>query len=344
MTNGNVMALILAIIVFGYLGIHEPASTSPTVVASASEQNEHPLTAKVLQDFPFFSPVLPAPTETETTTPSPVHRDGNIVQSGGPARTTSVIQSGGDSANTVPEFTVESKAALLVDESGASLYAKNQNKIFPIASLTKLMTAIVAIDRAELHDIVMISEQAIETEGDVVGFRAGEEFSISNLVSAMLIPSSNDAAIALEEYFLEKNTDLVSAMNEKAKEIGMTKTHFKNPSGLDEEGHASTAYDLSLLVRYTLNDKKYDSLWETSRLQSAEIISKNIGESHHLESSNKLLGEVPDIYGGKTGKTQNAGECIALIMERNGKKYIGIILGSTNRFEEMKNLLALIKE
>ena len=272
----------------------------------------------------------------------------------------------------VPDLNISAKSAIsvFVDSQGKEsvLFQKNESEKLPIASLTKLMTALVALDIYELSDKVKISKEAIEQEGEEVGLKVGEILSVNELLHIMLIESSNDAAYALATRAPARGEDeplgsaptraparggermreegFVDLMNLEAEHnVGLNPetTHFINSTGLDprdasQETNYSTARDLAKLAKYLLQYKP----------EILKILSqKENGTFHyHLENTNELLGEIEGIIGGKTGYTKRAGGCLLLILKgpRKDTFLINVILGSKDRFEEMKQLINWTKE
>ena len=254
------------------------------------------------------------------------------------------------------DINIDAKAAISIkidkDNNEIVLFEKNSQEILLIASLTKLMTALVVFDLDEtynLFDLITVNKESVDQEGsskykDLI---AGEKISIENLVYIMLLESSNDAAFALTIPIGEKN--FVDLMNLYAKKIGLNNTFFVNPTGLEpdnpkEPKNYSTAQDLSKLAGYIL--RKYPGIFEFTNNQSRKIINED-GSIHHiiLENTNKLLAEVPEIIGGKTGSTPQAGGCLLLVLKdpNSSDYYINVILGSEERFVEMLKLIAPIQ-
>lgn len=221
-----------------------------------------------------------------------------------------------------------------------SLYDKNYKKVMPIASLTKIMTALVVLENKSLDETVTISPRAMEAFGDKKGLAVGEKIRLEDLLHVMIIDSNNTAAVALAEHTGGSVENFVDLMNKKAEALGLKDTEFVNPTGLDaagEENH-STAYDLAQLTDYALGKNK---IWEISRMQTATVFSLDKKQTHYVESTDELLGQMGNIYGGKTGYTIDAGECLVLISETADKRHkvISVVLNAENRFAETKKLV-----
>ncbi len=235
-------------------------------------------------------------------------------------------------------LSIDAKAALVLDVStGRNLYQKNIQQRLPIASLTKIMTAIIVWERLKPDDVVTVAPTAMKVDGERQDLYKGEQLTVRSLMELMLIRSSNDAAYALRDFAKQQGIDLIAEMNEKASELGMRSTHFTDPAGLDDAAY-STAEDLGKAVKYAL---QYDAIWNVSRQPSATIQSVDGRILHEVQSTDQLLGVLSDIIGGKTGYTDGALGCMILIVNAShgDNKIIGIVLGSTARFEAMKDMV-----
>ena len=234
---------------------------------------------------------------------------------------------------------LDAKAAVVYDfQADRNLFQKNINQKLPVASLTKIMTAVVAWEHLNPNEDVTVRPSAVKVDQEKQDLHSQETISVSNLMQLMLIKSSNDAAYALRDHAKIRNIDLVAAMNEKAAELGMINTRFTDPAGLDDEAY-STAADMVKLVRYAL---RYSAIWNFSREQTAVIVSADGEFSREIKSTNQLLGVLSDIVGGKTGYTDRALGCMILVVAApndSSDKIISIILGSRERFTDMKKLV-----
>ncbi len=248
---------------------------------------------------------------------------------------------------TIPEPEISSGAAICVEvnESGQEkiLFKKNNDQKLSIASLTKLMTALVVLENEnyDLSQVVKISQEAFDREGEQGSLEVGDALSIENLLYIMLIESSNDAAYALAEVMgFDK---FVETMNLKAKDLGLNNTFFVGPSGLGF-GNYSTIDDLVKLTEYLL--KNHSLVWEILSIEKATIFNSDGVLHHEALNTNELLGKIPAIIGGKTGYTKIANGCFILVLEspKKGNQLIYIILGSENRFEEMKKLIEWVNQ
>ena len=219
------------------------------------------------------------------------------------------------------------------------LYDKNSRKKMSIASLSKIMTATIVLENKALDETVTIPQSAVQTFGDKKGLVVGEKIRLEDLLRVMIIDSNNAAAVALAEHTGGSVDGFVALMNEKAKTLGLKDTKYFNPTGLDESGedNFSTAYDLAQLADYALEK---DLLWEISRTPETTVYSLDKKQKHYVKNTDELLGQIDNIYGGKTGYTVGAGECLLLITETPDKKHkvISTVLNAEDRFAEMRKL------
>ncbi|MCX6764806.1 MAG: serine hydrolase [Candidatus Nealsonbacteria bacterium] len=254
------------------------------------------------------------------------------------------------------EIEATSAISFLMPESGEGkiIFQKNIYEKRPIASLTKLMTALVAKELYRPEQIMIVSEEAINQEEQTGDFKTGDELSLNELLHSVLIESSNDAAWAIaegkmvgaENFVGEKG--FVELMNLEAQNLEMENTNFVNPTGLDGQENYSTAQDLLKLVQYII--KKHPDILDITQKKSHEVLKPD-GTIHHFipENTNKLLGQNGlEIVGGKTGFTEEAGGCIILVLkEKEGDYLISLILGAKSqetRFEEMKKIIEAINK
>ncbi len=224
-----------------------------------------------------------------------------------------------------PDPVVRAKYAILIDAgSFYSLYKKNAYTPVPVASTTKIMTALVVLERYNLEDAVTISKKAVRQIGSSTGLRAGEAITVGSLLKALLIQSGNDAAYALAEHGGSVD-QFVEQMNIKAWELGMRSTKFKDPAGLDDDGY-STAHDLAILAAAAAQEKIIVDISQTAQ---TTISSTDGLQRHALNNSNRLVTEemyFPGAIGLKTGFTPAAGHTLVAVAERGGRMLISVIL------------------
>ncbi|MCX6789684.1 MAG: serine hydrolase [Candidatus Gribaldobacteria bacterium] len=245
---------------------------------------------------------------------------------------------------------IAATSALLAEITGDSqpkiIFAKNQTQKEPIASLTKMMTAVIAAEFYEKNQTIIINKQAIDQLDASGNLKAGEQFNLSDLLRIMLIESSNDAAFALTAP-MDGPAGFVALMNLKAKDLGMESTTFFSPNGLDPEDsglseeqiNQSTAFDLTRLAQYIF----YHHPEITKILSEKETaVYSQGGEFYHpLTNTNELLGKFPSIIGGKTGTTERAGGCLLLILQGKNPQshFVAVVLNSPDKFKDMENII-----
>ena len=233
---------------------------------------------------------------------------------------------------------IYAKSAVVYDtRSGRFLFEKDATLKLPIASLTKIMSAVVILENFELDDIVTVTEESIRVDGEKQDLYLGEKISVRNLLKLMLIESSNDAAYALAGSAKSLGLDFVKSMNIKAAELLMNHSLFFDPAGLSDNAYSS-AEDLVKLVEYSL---KYPQIWDISSEKTAIVESSDEKITHNVRSTNRLLGLINDIIGGKTGYTEGAGQCMILVTSVPGYsgKIISIVMGSDDRFGDTQKLI-----
>ncbi len=237
---------------------------------------------------------------------------------------------------------IDAKAGLVYDtRSGRFLFAKNPRLKLPIASLAKILSAVVVLENLDMKETVVIPKEALKVDDEKQSLYLGEEITVQNLLKLMLIESSNDAAYALAYYANTKGFNFVDKMNEKAQLLSMNDSNFLDPAGLNDDAH-STAEDLVKLVKYSF---KYDLIWEILTEKSIVVKSADGKIEHKVESTDQLLGVIPDIFGGKTGYTDKALGCMILVVDIPDKndKLISVVLGSRSRFDDTKKLIDWVK-
>lgn len=220
---------------------------------------------------------------------------------------------------------INARSALVMDfESGRVLFEKNGYVKRPMASTTKIMTAIIALENGNLDDIVTVSKKAASIWGSTINLSAGEEVSLRELMYGLLLCSGNDAAIAISEYIAGSVDEFLKMMNQKAEDIGAKDTHFTSPHGLDETGHYSTAYDLAVITRYALNNPVFNEIIKTKSI--------TIGK-RYMANTNEMLAGYEGADGVKTGYTGKAGRCLVTSAFRNGKRFISVVLFCDSRHQ-----------
>ena len=233
--------------------------------------------------------------------------------------------------------TLSAKHCIVTEyESGRILYSKNAFRKSAMASTTKIMTALIILEKCKLTEIVTVSNYAASINGSEIELKAGEKISIEHLLYGLMLESGNDAATALAEHAAGSVEDFCDLMNDKAKQIGAYETNFTSPHGLDNDEHYTTAYDLSLITKEALENNTFRQIVGTKHYTAGK---------RHFVNTNALLGHVDGVDGGKTGFTNNAGRCIVLTSERNGMRIITVLFGcpdNLNRTIDGKKLIDFI--
>lgn len=233
-------------------------------------------------------------------------------------------------------------AAIVIDQnSGRVLYGKDENKILPMASTTKIITAIVAIENGNLKDKVTISKEAASVRGSTAKFKEGEIVSLEELIYGLMMKSGNDAAVAISEHIGKGEVEnFIELMNKKVLEIGLYNTHFVTPHGLDADTHQTTAEDLAKVTAYALKNETFQKVSSCKEISSGE--SGAFSKSYN--NINKFLFKLPDADGVKTGYTGNAGKCLVASVYNKHSRYIAVTLNSGDRWKDCENLVEYAKE
>jgi D-alanyl-D-alanine carboxypeptidase (penicillin-binding protein 5/6) len=235
---------------------------------------------------------------------------------------------------------IQARAAVVMEaSSGRVLYAKNPELRLMPASTTKLMTALIAVEKVNLKDVVTISRNAVNVAPTKSGFKEGDKVTVETLLYAALMKSANDAAVALAEAVADTEAQFVLLMNRKAIALGATDTKFINPNGLPGKGQYTTAYDLSKIMRQAI---KHPVLKEILGTRAAEL-STEAGKTLIVKNTNKLLWSDDELLGGKTGFTNAARHCFVCAGERESNTLIVALLGAPSRtalWKETENLMA----
>lgn len=218
-------------------------------------------------------------------------------------------------------------------ETGEILYSKNADKRVAPASTTKIMTALVAQEYFRPADVLTVPKEA-RVGGSTMGLKVGERLTFRSLLYGMLLNSGNDAAYTIALNYPGGVSAFVSKMNEKALHLGLKDTHFTNPAGFDHPNHYSSAADLAVIAKQAALNPQLARVVAT---QETSILSIDKTHSHILRNLNKLLGE-EGVLGIKTGTTEMAGENLVALFDRNNRKVLTVVLGSSNRFGETKSL------
>ncbi|MGF7184190.1 D-alanyl-D-alanine carboxypeptidase (penicillin-binding protein 5/6) [Desulfitispora alkaliphila] len=238
----------------------------------------------------------------------------------------------------IVEPKLRASAAILIEaDSGEVLFEKNSHKKRSPASLTKMMTAILAIELGDLQSVATVSKNGAGNKvGADISLRAGDQLYLRDLVKAALLVSANDSTVVIAEHVAGSEKRFIQLMNVKAKAIGAHNTSFKNTNGYTAPNHYSTAADLAMIARYGLNNYTFATIAKTDETK-IRILNKD--RELTLIHSNRLQRSYEWINGIKTGTTASAGKCLAAAGEKDGRQLIAVVLNSSDRYGEALKLL-----
>lgn len=241
-----------------------------------------------------------------------------------------------DSSGSIDHITARS--VLMYDiTSGSTLYERNARKRMPMASITKIMTAIIALENPLNSDRYVVSKEALVGENSM-GLSEGEVLSLEDLLYGLLLPSGNDAAEVIAQNHPGGRERFIQAMNRKAQALGLSDTNFTNPSGLEGDGDQhTTAYDLLVITRYAIDN--HPEFIKIVSSAEKEIPPSDTHKGYMLKNDTNLITTYPGVKGVKTGFTNEAGMCLVTYLEYGGHRIIGVLLNSQDRRQEMKDLL-----
>lgn len=227
------------------------------------------------------------------------------------------------------EMDISAKSAILVDfNTGKVLYSKNENEPLAMASMTKVMSMLLIMEKIDdgslkYDDIVEISTESSSMGGSQIFLNPGDKYKVIDLLKGVAMASANDAVVALAEKTYGSKEHFIEAMNKKAESLGLKNTHFVNVHGLDEEGHYSSAYDMSVMARELL---KHEKILDFTRVYE-EYLTKPDGSQIWLVNTNKLVRFYDGVDGLKTGFTQKAGYCLTATGKKNNLRLISVVMG-----------------
>ncbi len=240
------------------------------------------------------------------------------------------------SANDVSIGNISANSACLIEaESGRVLYSKNPSKRMPMASTTKVMTAIIALESGiSLNTQIKVPKEAAGIEGSSVYLKQGESVTFEMLLYALMLSSANDAAVAIAYTVSASVEKFVDLMNKKAQSLGLANTNFTNPHGLYDENHYTTAEELAKIMAYAMKNPEFVKI--TSSVSKA--FPRDDGTSFLLSNHNRLLKTYDGVIGGKTGFTKKSGRCLVTCAERDGLRLIAVTLNAPNDWNDHANL------
>lgn len=232
-------------------------------------------------------------------------------------------------------LSVRARAFVLMDPiSGRFLLEKNSQEKMAMASTTKIMTAIIALENGDLNSQIKVSSKAASIGGSSFHLKSGQTLSLENILYGLLLPSGNDAAVAIAEHIGGTEEKFVQMMNQKAINLGALNTHFTNPHGLDDPEHYTTAKDLAVIAKHAWKHNKFRKIVQT---KTKEIKDGNY--ARQIFNTNRLLWQFDGADGIKTGYTGNAGKCLVATANKNGFRLLSVVLGSPDHFEDSQILL-----
>ena len=238
----------------------------------------------------------------------------------------------------IAEGQTSAKSAIVIEaKTGRVLFEKNKDEKLAMASTTKIMTALVTCkNTANFDEVVAINDSAVGIEGTSMYLRKGEKLTVKELLLGLMLPSGNDAAVALAYHIGGTEEKFVEMMNKEAKNLGLKNTHFANPHGLDADGHYTSAYDLALITAEAMKNEMFREIIST---KNVTVTGSKINEPRFLYNKNKLLKTLEGCNGVKTGFTDNAQRCFVCSCERDGMTLISVVLNCGPMFEESAALM-----
>ncbi len=229
------------------------------------------------------------------------------------------------------------KAAVLIESrTGLVLLHENENQAMPMASTTKVMTALMTVEYGKLDEVVTVSRNAFGVPGTSIYLSQGEQITLGDLLYGLMLASGNDAAVAIAEHIDGSVDTFCQHMTQRARELGCEKTVFINPHGLPVAGHQTTALELALIAREAMKHKTFRDVVSTQR---ASIPWEGRSYDRILNNKNRLLREYEGAIGVKTGYTKAAGRCLVFSAQREGLEVIGVVLNCGDWFEEAKRIM-----
>lgn len=232
------------------------------------------------------------------------------------------------------DVSTSARAFVLTDEFGDIIFENNAHTRLPMASTTKIMTAIVALDHLDLGDIVSVPKEAVGVEGSSAYLKEGEKLTVNDLLNALLLQSANDAAISLAVAAKGSVRDFCAQMNEKAEKMGLVSTHFDNPHGLDSENHYTTAYELAIITAKAFEIPILADIMGAKKYSC----TSHTGTQRTFVNHNRLPTLYEYCIGGKTGYTKADGRCLATAAENNGVRLIAVTLDAPNDWSDHQKL------
>lgn len=233
------------------------------------------------------------------------------------------------------QMSASARSALFIDiQSSEILYEKNKDERLPMASTTKLMTALVAVEKLDLNEVLAVPSLSVQPLDSTMGLAAGDKIKVSELLHGLLIESGADASLTFSTRIAGSESGFAAIMNDRGQKLGLTNTQFTNSVGYDAAGHYSTASDLAKLAKVALSNKTIAQIVA----KSAYAAKAENGKTYLLSNTNKLVGGT-NYKGIKTGTTFAAGGCLISLYDDGARKIIGVVLSSPERFSETQSII-----
>ncbi len=241
------------------------------------------------------------------------------------------------SSNAVHAQAISAKAYALIEQSsGRVIDAHNENTRLPMASTTKIMTALLAVESGRLNQTFTVPPEAVLVEGSSMGLKPDEKITLRDMVYGLMLESGNDAANSIAIMLGGSTSHFADMMNAKAKSLGLKNTHFCNPSGLDNPNHYTTALDLARLTAYAMKNPDFAKITGTQKIR---VTYNGIKNGRLLFNHNRLLGSCDGAIGGKTGFTKKSGRCLVSCAKRNGITLIAVTLNDPDDWKDHTTLM-----
>lgn len=237
--------------------------------------------------------------------------------------------------SAISEPSLSAQSAIIIDgETNEVIYAKNAHSVRSMASTTKIMTTLIAVESGKLDELIEIDNPPL-IEGTAIGFSSGNKVTLETLCYGMLLESGNDAALLTAEFLSGNEEEFSKSMNAKARQIGMYHTNFVTASGLDDEMHYTTAYDMALLGAYAVKNEKFSEICSSTTYKAT---FQTPDQTRTFYNHNRLLNSCEGVFGIKTGFTKKSGRCLVTACRRNGKTLVAVTLSAPDDWNDHKKM------
>lgn len=238
-------------------------------------------------------------------------------------------------SHAAPALSVSAKSAIVMSSDGDVLFEHNADEVLPMASTTKIMTCLIALEECDDDEVVTVTDASAGIEGTSLYMKSGDEATVRDLIFAAMLRSANDAASALAVHISGDEESFSRLMNDRASELGLDGTHFTNPHGLPSEGHHTTARDLARLAAFAMKNELFAAVVSTKEY----VVTLNGDEKRPVRNHNKLLFTYDGACGVKTGFTKESGRCLVSCAERDGVRLIAVTLGAPDDWRDHRAML-----